>query len=128
MTGKSVIRHVVDYVDKIISDFKKDNWESEKRGDKADAQAGKIGCPPVSPVRLSLLGRRIEKRRRVEEAFLFYQIRLLGRWLCAVAKRLDGEGFLATAYKTGSKAEGNRKALPSHFYVLQNNTQRYSLS
>ncbi|RLB27350.1 MAG: hypothetical protein DRG87_11695 [Deltaproteobacteria bacterium] len=52
------------------------------------------------------LVRGIEKRRRIEEAFIFYKILLSGRWICAVAKRLDGEGFLVTAYPTSAVMEG----------------------
>lgn len=39
------------------------------------------------------------------QVYLFY--RADGeRWLCAVSKRLNGEGFLVTAYKTGAIKEG----------------------
>jgi hypothetical protein len=39
---------------------------------------------------------------------LFYQPERIKRWICAVAKRLDGEGFLITAYPTDAIKEGER--------------------
>ncbi len=39
---------------------------------------------------------------------LFYKLERPGRWLCAVAKRLNGEGFLITAYPTDAIKEGDR--------------------
>jgi len=39
---------------------------------------------------------------------LFYKLERPGRWLCAVAKRLNGEGFLITTYETDAIKEGNR--------------------
>ena len=38
--------------------------------------------------------------------YLFYKPERLGRWVCAVAKRLEGEGFLITAYPTDAIKEG----------------------
>jgi hypothetical protein len=38
--------------------------------------------------------------------YLFYQPERIGRWVCAVAKRLDGDGFLITAYPTDAIKEG----------------------
>ena len=38
--------------------------------------------------------------------YLFYKPQRRGRWFCAVAKRLDGEGFLITAYLTDVIKEG----------------------
>jgi hypothetical protein len=40
------------------------------------------------------------------KVFLFYKTQRPGRWMCAVAKRLDGEGFLITAYPTDVIKEG----------------------
>lgn len=39
---------------------------------------------------------------------LFYRLERLGRWICAVAKRLNGEGFLITTYLTDTIKEGER--------------------
>jgi hypothetical protein len=39
---------------------------------------------------------------------LFYRSERSGRWVCAVARRLDGEGFLITAYPTDAVKEGKR--------------------
>jgi len=40
--------------------------------------------------------------------YLFYRMEYPGRWICAVAKRLDSEGFLITAYPTDAIKEGER--------------------
>jgi hypothetical protein len=40
--------------------------------------------------------------------YLFYKPERIGRWVCAVTKRLDGEGFLITAYPTDAVKEGER--------------------
>lgn len=39
---------------------------------------------------------------------LFYKMQHERRWVCAVAKRLNGEGFLITAYPTDAIKEGER--------------------
>ena len=40
--------------------------------------------------------------------YLFYRAERVGRWVCAVAKRLNGDGFLVTAYPTDAVKEGER--------------------
>ncbi len=40
--------------------------------------------------------------------YLFYRLERPLRWLCAVAKRLNGEGFLITAYPTDAIKEGEQ--------------------
>ena len=40
--------------------------------------------------------------------FLFYKSEGLKRWVCAVTKRSDGEGFLITAYPTDAIKEGTK--------------------
>jgi hypothetical protein len=40
--------------------------------------------------------------------YLFYREVDPHRWICAVVKRLDGEGFLVTTYPTDAVKEGNR--------------------
>jgi len=40
--------------------------------------------------------------------YLFYSSQRKGRWVCAVTKRLNGEGFLITAYPTDAIKEGVR--------------------
>jgi hypothetical protein len=40
--------------------------------------------------------------------YLFYRPESARRWTCAIAKRLDGEGFLITAYITDAIKEGER--------------------
>ncbi len=49
---------------------------------------------------------QIRVSRSDPKVFLFYRIQRPGRWICAVAKRLDGEGFLVTAYPTDAIKEG----------------------
>jgi hypothetical protein len=38
--------------------------------------------------------------------YLFYRSDGLERWVCAVARRLNGDGFLITAYRTSNIKEG----------------------
>ena len=38
--------------------------------------------------------------------YLFYRSERIGRWVCAVTKGLDGDGFLITAYPTNAVKEG----------------------
>ena len=40
--------------------------------------------------------------------YLFYKSERVGRWVCAVTKRLDGDGFLITAYPTDAVKEGEQ--------------------
>ena len=46
--------------------------------------------------------------RSDSKAFLFYKAQRPDRWICAVTKRLDGEGFLITTYPTDAIKEGER--------------------
>jgi hypothetical protein len=50
----------------------------------------------------------IRQSRTDTEVYLFYKRERASRWLCAVAKRLDGEGFLITTYPTDVVKEGER--------------------
>jgi hypothetical protein len=49
---------------------------------------------------------QIRVSRSDPKVFLFYKMRRPGHWICAVAKKLDGEGFLVTAYPTNVIKEG----------------------
>ena len=49
---------------------------------------------------------QIRVTRSDPKVFLFYKIQRPGRWICAVSKRIDGEGFLVTAYPTDAIKEG----------------------
>jgi hypothetical protein len=40
--------------------------------------------------------------------YLFYKVERERRWMCAVAKQEDGEGFLITCYPTDAIKEGVR--------------------
>lgn len=42
------------------------------------------------------------------KVYLFYKPERIGRWVCAVAKRLDGDGYLITTYPTDAIKEGTR--------------------
>jgi hypothetical protein len=50
----------------------------------------------------------IRQSRGDPEVYLFYRTERIGRWVCAVSKRLDEEGFLITAYPTDAIKEGIR--------------------
>ena len=39
---------------------------------------------------------------------LFYRVERPGRWICAVAKRTNGDGFLITTYPTDAVKEGKK--------------------
>ena len=46
--------------------------------------------------------------QRDSEVFLFYPAQRPGRWICVLARRLDGdEGFMITAYPTDAIKEGD---------------------
>lgn len=47
---------------------------------------------------------RLSKTDR--QVYLFYRKDGSKRWVCAVSKRLNGEGFLITAYRTSAIKEG----------------------
>jgi hypothetical protein len=50
----------------------------------------------------------IRRSRNDPTVHLFYRIERPKRWICAVAKRLDGEGFLITTFPTDAIKEGER--------------------
>ena len=50
----------------------------------------------------------IRLSKKDTSVYLFYKPARIGRWVCAVTKRLDGEGFLITAYPTDVVKEGER--------------------
>jgi len=50
----------------------------------------------------------IRLSRRDPAVYLFYKSIQIKRWVCAVAKQLDGEGLLITAYPTDAIKEGVR--------------------
>jgi hypothetical protein len=49
-----------------------------------------------------------EIRRSDRNVYLFYRSRQEKRWICAVARRLNGDGFLITAYPTDAIKEGEK--------------------
>jgi hypothetical protein len=48
----------------------------------------------------------IRQSSRDDNILLFYGLRKPQRWVVAVARRLNGEGFLITAYQTDAIKEG----------------------
>ena len=50
----------------------------------------------------------VRQSRSDPAVFLFYRSEQPGRWLCAVVKRLNDEGFLITTYPTDAIKEGER--------------------
>lgn len=48
----------------------------------------------------------IRQSRSDTDVYLFYKPERIGRWVCAVAKQLNGAGFLITAYPTDAIKEG----------------------
>lgn len=50
----------------------------------------------------------IRRSKSDPEVYLFYKPERIGRWVCAVAKQQDGDGFLITAYPTDAVKEGER--------------------
>jgi hypothetical protein len=51
---------------------------------------------------------QIRQSKSDAKVLLFYKPERIGRWVCAVTKRLDGEGFLITTYPTDAIKEGVR--------------------
>ena len=50
----------------------------------------------------------IRQSRSDAAVYLFYSSERKGRWVCAVARQLNGEGFLMTTYPTDAIKEGIR--------------------
>jgi hypothetical protein len=48
----------------------------------------------------------VHQSRRDPAVYLFYRMERPKRWICAVAKRLDEEGFLITTYLRDAIKEG----------------------
>lgn len=50
----------------------------------------------------------IRRSKTDSSVYLFYKTKQKGRWVCAVSKRLNGEGYLVTAYPTDSVKIGEK--------------------
>lgn len=50
----------------------------------------------------------VRQSRSDQHVVLFYRAEGTGRWVCAVAKRAEDQGFLITAYPTDAIKEGTR--------------------
>ena len=50
----------------------------------------------------------IRLSKKDPSVYLFYKPERIGRWVCAVTKRLNGEGFLITTYPTDGIKEGEQ--------------------
>jgi hypothetical protein len=48
----------------------------------------------------------IRQSKSDESVYLFYKTERERRWICAVTKRTDNEGFLITTYPTDAIKEG----------------------
>jgi hypothetical protein len=48
----------------------------------------------------------IRQSKSDPNVYLFYKVERIGRWACAVSKRVNSEGFLITAYPTDAIKEG----------------------
>jgi hypothetical protein len=51
---------------------------------------------------------QIRLSRSEGSVYLFYRHERVDRWICAVVKRLNGEGFLITTYPAEAIKEGER--------------------
>ena len=49
----------------------------------------------------------IRQSRKDSSVYLFYKLEHFNRWICAVVKRVNGNGFLITTYSTDAIKEGN---------------------
>ncbi len=50
----------------------------------------------------------IRLSRHDPHVYLFYKPERIGRWVCVVTKRLNGDGFLITTYPTDTIKAGER--------------------
>ena len=50
----------------------------------------------------------VRQSRTDPTVYLFYSVQQAKRWVCAIAKQRDGDGFLITAYPTDAIKEGER--------------------
>ena len=50
----------------------------------------------------------IRHSRTDASVYLFYKTQRKGRWVCAVSKKVNGSGFLITAYPTDAIKAGER--------------------
>jgi len=51
---------------------------------------------------------KIRRSRADGDVYLFYKTQRKGRWVCAVSKKTNGEGFLITAYPTDAIKAGEK--------------------
>jgi len=49
---------------------------------------------------------QIRQSRNDPTVYLFYRLERPSRWICAIVKRLDGDGFLITTFPTDAIKEG----------------------
>lgn len=50
----------------------------------------------------------VRQSQRAPDVYLCYKQERPGRWICAVVRRVNGDGFLVTAYVTDAIKEGVR--------------------
>ncbi len=69
---------------------------------------------PVMAGRESDIKRTLEQPDEIRQSrndptvYLFYSFERQSRWICAIARRLNGDGFLITTYPTDAIKEGIR--------------------
>ena len=51
---------------------------------------------------------QVRRSRSDPAVYLFYKRESIDRWVCAVVRRLDGDGFLVTTYPTDVIKEGEQ--------------------
>ena len=51
---------------------------------------------------------QIRQSKKDKNVYLFYKTQRKDRWVCAVSKKLNGSGFLITAYPTDSIKAGEK--------------------
>jgi hypothetical protein len=61
----------------------------------------------LEDVRLALaFPTEIRRSRADPDIYLSYRFERLSRWVCVIFRRLDGDGFVITAYLADSMKEG----------------------
>ena len=50
----------------------------------------------------------IRRSRSDNDVYLFYKLERHKRWICAIVRRLNGDGFLITTYPTDAIKEGKQ--------------------
>jgi hypothetical protein len=65
-----------------------------------------VGCVSASVTHRFSQRDEIRRSRSDPNIYLFYKFQREKRWLCAIIRQLNGEGFLITTYPTDTIKEG----------------------